>query len=102
MKITEDRINELKNSFNNDLEIVKNACLENYDLSIMYISNYSGNSCDLSRFRNFDESNRSVFEKLIFLKFNPFWNDAEMYEVKEELVNKWNKKEIKTTYNYEV
>ena len=79
------------NDFTELLSETRNACLENYDLAVMYVSFYRGKNrlCDLSRFCNFDQDNAAIFINMLQLRKFPDWSDERMYELEDELIKKF-------------
>ncbi len=76
-------------TFLRHLSEVKRACLNNFDLSKMFISHFDGTLCNLSRYTNFDEDNRAAFIKLINLRRCEYWSDEKLYKLREEIEKKW-------------
>ncbi len=88
MRTIEEQSN-LENDFNNSIEIVKNACENNGDLSKLFLSFWSGQDCNLSRYCNFDKGNKNAFFELIQLRDNPCWSEQGLSIVRNAIEERW-------------
>ncbi len=86
---THEEQNELKNDFNKSIEIVKNACENNGDLSKIFMSFWDARDCNISRYCNFDKDNKKAFMELIQLRDNPCWSEVGLSIVRDAIEEKW-------------
>lgn len=86
---TQEEQNKLKSDFNKSIEIVKGACEKNVDLSRIYMSFWSGQDCNISRYCNFDKDNKKAFFELIQLRDNPCWSEIGLSIVRDAIYEEW-------------